>query len=221
MKVADYISAAMALPQPTPQQTLSYARFVTTAHGWYKRLFFPDIELFFLLDPNVATVANKDTGWMPMQDYRRRFGHWTCIQAENQVADLEISADLMQAGMARVNAFMYGPDFDERMAASRGPLTETARIECSPLSVPKPGAAFVWMGRPQGDPMLALPPGIAAALQPLLVLWRESALREERTEAPLLKTLAAELDRERERQIGLMVEAMNRFVAALSSARRA
>ena len=48
---------------------------------------------------------------------------------------------------------------------------------------------------------MALPPGIAAALQPLLVLWRESVLREERTEAPLLKTLAAELDRERERQI--------------------
>ena len=50
--------------------------------------------------------------------------------------------------MARVNAFMYGPDFDERMAASRGPLTETARIECSPLSVPSPARPSCgWAGR--------------------------------------------------------------------------
>ena len=62
MKVADYISAATALPQPTPQQT-PLLRPLCHHRAWLvQAALLPDIGLFFLLDPNVATVCQQGHG---------------------------------------------------------------------------------------------------------------------------------------------------------------
>ena len=92
-------------------------------------------------------------------------------------------------------------------------MTDRRQLEWSPLPATRDVG---WMGMPPEDPLLALPPAIAAAFKPLLALWNEEAHSEE-LERPLLRRVAAELELERERQIKGMVAAMNSFVAALYS----
>lgn len=254
---APYLEVARALPTPTPEQTLAYARLVTTAHSWHKRLFLRHIVFSFFLDPNAGMVANKDSGWWKGPDYRLRFGHWSYQQtppftfhsADHSV--LAIPDRLAEAGTARVDAFIWGPVlFDPPSPEMRpGPLTETERVNWSPLDVPSPDApASIEFHGLLASRLAALPAGIAAALRPLLALWNEDSYRQEMArlhetiqaqpfkardaareralrewedteprwrEKPLLKVLADALDRERDRQIAIMVDAMNRFVSAL------
>jgi hypothetical protein len=259
---ASYLEVARALPTPTPEQTLAYARFVTTAHSWHKGLFLRHIVFTFFLDPNAGMVANKDSGWWKGPDYRQRFGHWSYQQtppftfhsADHSV--LGIPDRLAEAGTAHVDAFIWGPDlFDpphpDHPAMRPGPLTETERVNWSPLDVPSPDRpASIQFHEALASRLAVLPAGIAAALRPLLVLWNEDSYRQEvarlyetiraqpfgardaareralrewedtelrRREKPLLKVLADALDRERDRQIAVMIDAMNRFVSALRS----
>ena len=91
----DYVNAIRQLPRPTLAQTERFARFVSSAHSWYKHLpVCPQVPFVFYLDPGsgmslvrtrtgetaLVEVTDQSTPfhytWQKTQDYRRRFGHW-------------------------------------------------------------------------------------------------------------------------------------------------
>jgi hypothetical protein len=91
----DYVGAIQQFPRPTLAQTERFARYVSSAHSWYKHLpIRPKVPFVFFLDPGAgmnrvhtrtgeaALVEIKDEStrfhytWQKTQDYRRRFGCW-------------------------------------------------------------------------------------------------------------------------------------------------
>jgi len=91
----DYVEIVRQLPQPTLAQTERFARYVSSAHSWYKHLpIHPKVPFVFYLDPGAgmnlvhtrtgetALVAVTDEStrfhytWQKTEDYRRRFGCW-------------------------------------------------------------------------------------------------------------------------------------------------
>jgi hypothetical protein len=92
---SDYVRAIRQLPCPSSAQTERFARFVSSAHSWYKHLpIHPKVPFIFYLDPGAgmnrvetrtgetALVEVKDEStrfhytWQKTEDYRHRFGHW-------------------------------------------------------------------------------------------------------------------------------------------------
>jgi hypothetical protein len=97
MKVGskDYVEAIRRLPRPTLAQTERFARYVSSAHSWYKHLpIRPKVPFVFVLDPGagmnhvhtrtgetaLVEITDESTRfhytWQKTEDYRRRFGHW-------------------------------------------------------------------------------------------------------------------------------------------------
>src|SRR5215470_17737470 len=91
----DYVRIARQLPRPTLAQTERFARYVSSAHSWYKHLpLAPKVPFVFYLDPgagmNLVQARTGETAlvpitdestrfhytWQKTEDYRRRFGHW-------------------------------------------------------------------------------------------------------------------------------------------------
>ncbi len=91
----DYVGVIRQLPRPTLAQTERFARFVSSAHSWYKHLpVCPKVPFVFYLDPGAGmSLVRTRTGetalvevtdqstpfhytWQKTEDYRRRFGHW-------------------------------------------------------------------------------------------------------------------------------------------------
>jgi hypothetical protein len=91
----DYVGVIRQLPRPTLAQTERFARYVSSAHSWYKHLpILPKVPFIFYLDPGAgknlvqtrtgetALIEIKDEStrfhytWQKTEDYRRRFGCW-------------------------------------------------------------------------------------------------------------------------------------------------
>jgi hypothetical protein len=95
----DYLEVVRALPRPTEGQTDCFARYVSSAHSWYKHLpLAPRVPFFLFLDPTagmsltythspdgtfpcrVQEITDESTRfhytWQTTRDYRRRFGFW-------------------------------------------------------------------------------------------------------------------------------------------------
>src|SRR5438874_5760750 len=91
----DYVGVIRQLPRPTVAQTERFARYVSSAHSWYKHLpVRPKVPFVFYLDPG-AGMNLVQTGTVVMAlveinderspflytlqktvDYCRRFGYW-------------------------------------------------------------------------------------------------------------------------------------------------
>src|SRR6516164_3924843 len=91
----DYLPVIRQLPRPTVAQTERFARYVSSAHSWYKHLpVDPKVPFVFYLDPGAGMSLVQTQGgetalveitdestrfhytWQKTEDYRRRFGHW-------------------------------------------------------------------------------------------------------------------------------------------------
>jgi hypothetical protein len=91
----DYVEVIRQLPKPSVAQTERFARFVSSAHSWYKHLpVHPKVPFVFYLDPGagmslvqtrtgesaLVEIADESTRfhytWQKTPDYRRRFGYW-------------------------------------------------------------------------------------------------------------------------------------------------
>jgi hypothetical protein len=91
----DYLGVVRQLPRPTVAQTERFARYVSSAHSWYKHLpVDPKVPFVFYLDPGAGMSLVQTQGgetalveitdestrfhytWQKTEDYRRRFGHW-------------------------------------------------------------------------------------------------------------------------------------------------
>src|SRR5437763_8828458 len=91
----DYLGIVQDLRCPTLAQTERFARFVSSAHSWYKHLpIHPKMPFVFYLDPGagmnrvrtrtgetaLVEITDESTRfhytWQKSVDYRRRFGYW-------------------------------------------------------------------------------------------------------------------------------------------------
>jgi hypothetical protein len=195
-KTTDYVEVVRRLPRPTLAQTERFARFVSSAHSWYKHLTIrPKVPFVFYLNPGAgmsrvrtrtgeaALVEVTDESrrfhytWQKTVDYRRRFGHWSYHNA-------------------------YGTSFqfagEGGVVSTAGPglrvLTESGDWAAVPPELAEAGTALVnafvhpcpdfWIWGCDPDPF-GLPeathadvPGLPAAADPVLPrLW--AVLRED------------------------------------------
>ena len=91
----DYLEVIRHLPRPSLAQTERFARYVSSAHSWYKHLpVDPKVPFVFYLDPGAGMkrvhtwtgetalieITDECTRfhftWQKTVDYRRRFGYW-------------------------------------------------------------------------------------------------------------------------------------------------
>src|SRR5215470_13221521 len=88
----EYRELLAETPTPSSEQLDAFARFVSTAHSWYKHLptLPPGVPMIFYLDPGAGTqrvvdkrgrvreVERRKPGfhysWLPTAEYRDRFG---------------------------------------------------------------------------------------------------------------------------------------------------
>ena len=93
LSLDEYRDLVVGVPSPSRDQMHEFARFVSTAHSWYKHLptLPPGVPMTFYLDPGAGTqrivdrrgrvrqFERKEGGfhysWHPTADYRVRFGH--------------------------------------------------------------------------------------------------------------------------------------------------
>jgi hypothetical protein len=182
----NYVEAVRSLPVPGPQQTRAFADHLTGAHSWYKRR--DRFAFTFFLDPNAG--GEKFRSQQDGTSYREHFGHWNYqhsrVEAPTvQAADgssLEVPAELVRVGTAPVNRLIYGrkrtPAADRELD-----LEDEMRFGAILGSRPSPGftnGLASAMGLESQLPRLPAP--LAAALRPLITLWREESYRRELSE---------------------------------------
>jgi hypothetical protein len=110
LTLGEYRELLAGVPTPSREQMEGFARFVSTAHSWYKHLPLlpPGIPMTFFLDPGAGTQRIVDRrgrmqqvdrlksgfhySWLPTAEYRDRFGHPAFARTAGTVVTL-IGAD--------------------------------------------------------------------------------------------------------------------------------
>lgn len=147
LSLDQYRALVAALPDPTREQMVAFAKYLASAHSWYKALpsrltaaplhVFLDpaagMELVRRPDGSMESRIRAERGfhysWLPTREHRERFGHWAFSRSGGTAVAL-VSPD----GTSRV-----GADDDAPMVFDPSTWTRSA----IPRDVTQAGAAVI------------------------------------------------------------------------------
>jgi hypothetical protein len=153
LTLGEYRELLAGVPTPSREQMEAFARFVATAHSWYKHLPLlpPGIPMTFFLDPGagaqrivdwrgrVRLVDRVESGfhysWRPTAEYRDRFGH--AAYARTTRAGMPVVGTSIS--LIRWNLSQLVPSEDKPAIFEPG----RARLVALPDEVVEAGTAFL------------------------------------------------------------------------------
>ena len=156
----DYRALLPRRPAPSSEQMEAFARFVSTAHSWYKHLspLPPGVPMVFYLDPDAGTqrvvdrrgrvsqVKRRKQGfhysWLPTVEYRSRFGYAAFAAAAGTTVSL-ILADGSEKVPSDKEPLIFDPRAGQ-FAALPHEVLAAGTADVSALIHPRAAWPAVW-----------------------------------------------------------------------------